>query len=81
MSEVSIENLSVRKIKAARALLGWNQYDLANESGISYATIARLEKSGNGMLAGLASTHHAIRAAFAKAGIEFLPRGVRQIDT
>ena len=35
--------VSIRQIKAARALLGWSQQDLASHSGISYPTIARLE--------------------------------------
>ena len=35
--------LTIRQIKAARALLGWSQADLARHSGISEPTIARLE--------------------------------------
>ncbi|HTO78211.1 MAG TPA: helix-turn-helix transcriptional regulator, partial [Methylocystis sp.] len=35
--------VSVRQIKAARALLGWSQGALAEASGLSEATVARLE--------------------------------------
>ena len=35
--------MTTRQIKAARALLGWSQGDLAQHSSISEPTIARLE--------------------------------------
>ena len=35
--------ISIRQVKAARALLGWSQADLARRSGISEPTVARLE--------------------------------------
>jgi transcriptional regulator with XRE-family HTH domain len=35
--------VTVRQLKAARALLGWSQSDLARESGVSLPTIGRLE--------------------------------------
>jgi len=35
--------ISVRQMKAARALLAWSQSDLAAASGISEPTIGRLE--------------------------------------
>jgi predicted transcriptional regulator len=38
--------ISVRQMKAARALLAWSQGDLATASGISEPTIARLETAG-----------------------------------
>lgn len=69
---MSIEILSIRQIKAARALLAWSQHDLAKQSGVSYPTIARLEKD-DGNLGGRNSTAAAIRNALEKEGIEFIP--------
>ena len=62
--------ISVRQVKAARALLGWSQQDLARVSGISEPTIARLE-SKDGALGGRSGTTDKIRAALEKNGIEF----------
>ena len=63
--------VSVRQIKAGRALLGWSQSDLASESGISEPTIARLE-SVDGALGGREATVLRIRAALERGGIQFI---------
>jgi transcriptional regulator with XRE-family HTH domain len=63
--------VSVRQIKAGRALLGWSQSDLALESGVSEPTIARLE-SFDGQLGGRQATVQRIRAALEKGGIKFI---------
>ena len=63
--------VSVRQIKAGRALLGWSQSDLASESGVSEPTIARLE-SVEGKLGGREATVQRIRAALEKGGIQFI---------
>lgn len=68
---MSIEILSIRQVKAARALLAWSQHDLALQSGISYPTIARLEKD-DGQLGGRPATIAAIRDALEQAGVEFI---------
>jgi len=73
--------ITTRQVKAARALLGWSQSDLAQHSGISEPTIARLE-SIEGELGGREGTAGKIRAAIGGAGIEFIDengggRGVR----
>ena len=68
---MSIKKLSIREIKAARALLGWSQDDLAERSGVSAPTIGRLEADG-GEIGGRAETEQKIRRALEKAGIEFL---------
>jgi len=68
---MSIEKISIRQVKAARALLSWSQEDLAEASGVSVPTIARLEAS-DGPLGGRSSTAAAIRAALEDAGIEFM---------
>jgi predicted transcriptional regulator len=65
-----IKKLSIRHIKAARALLGWSQDDLARHSGVSEPTIGRLEAEG-GEIGGRAETEAKIRRALEKAGIVF----------
>jgi predicted transcriptional regulator len=62
--------VSTRQIKAARALLGWSQADLARHSGVSEPTIARLEAAG-GDLGGRENTGQKIRDAIEAAGIQF----------
>jgi hypothetical protein len=57
-------------IRAARALLRWEQRDLAQASGVSLPTIKRLEVAP-GILAAQGSTVTALRSAFESAGIEF----------
>jgi predicted transcriptional regulator len=68
---VSILKVSIRQIKAARALLGWSQADLANKAGISVPTIKRLE-AAEGDIGGRAETGAALVAALEKAGVEFI---------
>ncbi len=63
--------ISIRQLKAARALLAWSQGDLAQASGISEPTIARLE-STDGPIGGRADTATALVAALEKAGVEFI---------
>jgi len=68
---VSIEKISIQQVKAARALLQWSQADLANASGISKPTIARLEAEP-GPIGGRIDTANAIRTALEAAGVEFI---------
>ncbi|MCQ0986501.1 helix-turn-helix domain-containing protein [Jiella sp. LLJ827] len=63
--------VSIRQVKAARALLGWSQNDLADRSGVSRPTVKRLEAS-DGELGGRATTSDAIRSALEAAGVEFI---------
>lgn len=63
--------VSIRQVKAARSLLAWSQSDLANASGISEPTIARLE-SQDGELGGRVDTAAKIVAALEAAGVEFI---------
>ena len=63
--------LHAEQIRAARALLGWRQDDLAKAANVAPATIYRLEK-GEGPLMGYVSTLMRIQSAFEKAGIRFL---------
>jgi DNA-binding XRE family transcriptional regulator len=61
----------VRQVKAARALLGWSQSELAEKAGVSEPTIARLE-SLDGELGGRAATAEKILGAIKGSGIEFI---------
>ena len=61
--------VTTRQIKAARALLGWSQADLARNSGVSEPTIARLE-AADGDLGGRENTGQKIRDAIEAAGIQ-----------
>jgi transcriptional regulator with XRE-family HTH domain len=63
--------VTTRQIKAARALLAWSQGDLAERSGISEPTVARLE-SADGELGGREDTAQRLRAAIEAAGVEFI---------
>jgi transcriptional regulator with XRE-family HTH domain len=47
--------LQVAQLRAARALLGWRQEDIAQAAKISVATVRRIE-SQEGQLAGYVST-------------------------
>ena len=61
----------VEQVRAARALLGWNQIKLAKAAGIGSTTIKRLE-SASGLLSGSAETAWRIQGALEKAGIIFI---------
>jgi transcriptional regulator with XRE-family HTH domain len=63
--------LSSELIRAARALLRWEQRDLATASSISLPTIKRLE-SQPGAVAAHASTLASLRRAIEDAGVEFI---------
>jgi predicted transcriptional regulator len=71
MSEKSILKVSIRQIKAARALLSWSQDDLAAAAGVSIPTIKRLEAQ-DGPLGGRNETGKKMISALEIAGIEFL---------
>ncbi len=60
-----------RQIKAARSLIGWEQRQLASQAGIAISTVRRLEGL-NGPIGAHFETVEKIRAAFEKAGIEFI---------
>ena len=60
------------QIRAARAILGWKQTDLARESGVSEISIKNIER---GVTDPRASTLQAIQSAFTNANVEFLDSG------
>jgi transcriptional regulator with XRE-family HTH domain len=57
------------QIKAARALLGWSQDDLAAHSGVSVPTIKRLEAPGKFRVSD--EIRLKLETALQAAGIEF----------
>jgi transcriptional regulator with XRE-family HTH domain len=71
MPQKSILKVSIRQIKAARALLAWSQERLADAAGVSIPTIKRLEAQ-DGPLGGRNETGSKIRSALESAGVEFL---------
>ena len=71
MKSKSIPKVSIRQVKAARALLAWSQEKLADAARISIPTIKRLEAS-DGPLGGRTETANQIRAALEHGGVEFI---------
>jgi transcriptional regulator with XRE-family HTH domain len=64
--------LTSEMVRAARALIRWEQKDLALASGVSLPTIKRLEAKP-GDLGAHGPTISALRQALEVAGIEFIP--------
>jgi transcriptional regulator with XRE-family HTH domain len=60
------------QIRAARALIGWKQSDLAEKSGVSEISIKNIER---GATDPRASTLQSIQGAFDRAGVAFLEPG------
>ena len=63
--------LSAAEIRAARAIIGWSQNDLAEATRLGVRTIKRAE--GGERLTDAAD--FSIRTAFDKAGVVFVNRG------
>jgi transcriptional regulator with XRE-family HTH domain len=64
--------ITTGQIRAARALIGWKQTDLAAKSGVSEISIKNIER---GVTDPRSSTLGAIQTAFEKAGVLFLEPG------
>src|SRR5215472_11981206 len=60
-----------RQLRAARALIGWEQIKLAKRSRVAIGTIRRME-SFSGEIGSRTSTLSQVQATLEKAGIEFL---------
>lgn len=74
--------ITARQIRAARALLGWSQQQLADRAIISLNALNRLEREE---VDPRVSTLMAVHKALREAGVEFLSagekgEGVRLID-
>ena len=68
---MSIPKVSIRQLKAARALLNWSQEQLAHAAGVSIPTIKRLEAQ-DGPLGGREETATRILSAMRTAHVEFI---------
>jgi transcriptional regulator with XRE-family HTH domain len=64
--------ISGKQIRAARALVGWKQRELAAAAGISEISIKNAER---GVVDSRGSTLNAIQHAFDRAGVIFLDAG------
>jgi transcriptional regulator with XRE-family HTH domain len=64
--------LTPRLCRAARALLGWQQADLSEASGIPKPTVSAFETKDEGARMSTMNNKAAIEA-FEKAGLEFIP--------
>ncbi len=59
------------QLRAARALLGWEQKDLANGSGLAIGTIRRMEGS-RGAIRGNVASLRKVQRALEDAGVVFI---------
>ncbi len=66
--------LSAAQMKAARALLGWDQRQLAEASGVSLPTIRRMEASEHNVR-GNVDTLVKVVEAFERAGLVLIAEG------
>lgn len=71
MPGASILKVSIRQIKAARALLAWSQEQLAAAAKVSIPTVKRLEAQ-DGPLGGRNETGDKMRTALEAAGVQFI---------
>ena len=71
MTAKSIQKVSIRQIKAGRALLAWSQEQLAAAAEVSIPTIKRLE-ANDGPVGGRGRTVEKILNAMETAGVEFI---------
>jgi transcriptional regulator with XRE-family HTH domain len=63
--------ITASQVKAARALLGLSQSELAKMAGLGIATVKRLEVATE--LRGAVTTLWKVQTALEEAGVEFLP--------
>ena len=71
--------ITTGQMKAARALLGWDQRQLAEASGVSVPTIQRMESS-DGTVRGNVETLVKVVDALNSAGIELIAEGRFALD-
>ena len=65
-------SLTVRQVRAARALLAWSQQDLAKAAGVAQSTVADFER---GRRTPVPNNIEAMRTALTEAGVRFPPGG------
>jgi len=64
--------LTAEQIRAARALVRWQQSTVAERAEVSLETIKRLERLEGPLEQVRVATIEAIRRAFVEAGVEFI---------
>jgi DNA-binding XRE family transcriptional regulator len=77
-STTLIAVISPAQCRAARALLSWTQAELAERASLSRKTVADFEQENRDVHV---RTRHDIATTLEKAGVEFLPGGVRMVAT
>ncbi|MEY9328213.1 helix-turn-helix transcriptional regulator [Sinorhizobium fredii] len=63
------------QLKAARALAGLEQKDVAEKAGVNVNTIRNMEAVGAGQIAGRAQNVQNVQRVLEQEGIEFLNHG------
>ncbi|MDX1201054.1 helix-turn-helix domain-containing protein [Sinorhizobium medicae] len=63
------------QLKAARALAGLEQKDVAEKAGVNVNTIRNMEAAGAGQIAGRALNVQNVQRVLEEEGIEFLNHG------
>lgn len=63
------------QLKAARALIGIDQTEVATRAGVNVNTVRNMEASGSGAISGRAQNVQAVQRALEEVGIEFLNHG------
>lgn len=63
------------QLKAARALIGMEQLELATKADVHVNTIRSMEASGSAPITGRSQNVQAVQRALEQAGIEFLNHG------
>jgi transcriptional regulator with XRE-family HTH domain len=63
--------MTAEQLRAARAMLRWDQAQIAAKADVSVETIKRLEKMDGPLLDTRGATVAAIRKAFERAGVAF----------
>jgi transcriptional regulator with XRE-family HTH domain len=70
MGQEEFSLVSIEQLRAARALLGWSQTELALRAGLSLPTVKRVERDFGPLVSEEARTK--LQKAIEAAGIEFL---------
>ena len=67
--------LTGNQLKAARALIGLDQAQVAERAKVHINTVRNMEASGLSPISALTQNVHAIQRALEAAGVEFLDHG------
>jgi len=62
--------IGIEQLRAARALLGWSQSELAEKAGLSLPTVKRVETKSGPRVSD--SARYALQRALESGGVEFI---------